>query len=419
MRPFRPLPFTRSTSLISSPRRLAGSTRWRPCAPPPDASATTAKALAATRQTRRAGSRRFMGENDSAAGVALTGMFQARPKLAVMSTPLRLSVLDQSPVAEGSTPAQALANTLDLARLADRLGYHRYWLAEHHGGPMLAGPSPEALIGPVACATERIRVGSGGVMLPHYSPFKVAETFSLLSGLFPGRIDLGLGRAAGTDPMTTFALQRDRRQAAPDDFPQQLAELLGYLEDRLAPDHPFARLAATLPGLPERPEPWLLGSSPQSALWAAELGLPYAFADFINPRGAEIVRLYKERFAEHEHAERHPRTAVAVWTICAESDEEARHIAASGRMTFAMLRQGRPIAVPPPDRAERFLASQPPPSGPRQERRAVLGSPAVAAAGLREVVEEYGAEEAIVVCITYDHQARRRSYELLAQELGL
>src|SRR5215216_1355774 len=148
---------------------------------------------------------------------------------------MRLSVLDQSPISAGSTGPQALANTLDLARLADELGYHRYWVAEHHGGPMLAGPSPEVLIGPLAAATQRIRVGSGGVMLPHYSPLKVAESFSLLSGLFPGRIDLGLGRAAGTDPMTTYALQRDRRQAAPDDFPDQLAELLAYLEDDLPP----------------------------------------------------------------------------------------------------------------------------------------------------------------------------------------
>src|SRR6059058_2279520 len=139
-----------------------------------------------------------------------------------MSPPLLLSVLDQSPIAEGSTGAQALRNTIDLARRCDELGYHRYWVAEHHGGPMLAGPSPEALIGPIASATSRLRVGSGGVMLPHYSPFKVAETFSLLSGLYPGRIDLGIGRAAGTDPMTTFALQRDRRSASPEDFPQQL-----------------------------------------------------------------------------------------------------------------------------------------------------------------------------------------------------
>ena len=243
--------------------------------------------------------------------------------------PFRLSVLDQSPIAEGSSGAQALHNTIDLARLADRLGYHRYWVAEHHGGPMLAGPSPEALIGPIAAATERIRVGSGGVMLPHYSPLKVAETFSLLAGLFPGRIDLALGRAAGTDPLTTFALQRDRRQAAPDDFPQQLEELLGYLDDRLPADHPFARLAQTLPGRPERPEPWLLGSSPQSALWAAELGLPYAFADFINPEGRRDRRALPRALRRaRTRGLRNPRVAVGVWVICAETDEEARRLAA-------------------------------------------------------------------------------------------
>src|ERR1700709_926735 len=216
---------------------------------------------------------------------------------------MRLSVLDQSPISEGSTAAQALHNTLDLAALADALGYHRYWVAEHHGGPMLASASPEVLIGPIAAATDRIRVGGGGVMLRDYSPLKVAETFTSLAALFPGRIDLGIGRAAGTDPLTTFALQRDRRQAAPDDFPQQLAELLAYLNDRMPEDHPFARLAKTLPGRPEGPECWLLGSSQQSAIWAAELALPYAFADFINAAGAEIAALYRERLAEHEHAE--------------------------------------------------------------------------------------------------------------------
>jgi luciferase family oxidoreductase group 1 len=166
---------------------------------------------------------------------------------------MRLSVLDQSPISAGSSGPEALANTLDLARLADELGYHRYWVAEHHGGPMLAGPAPEVLIGPIAAATERIRVGSGGVMLPHYSPFKVAESFSLLSGLYPGRIDLGVGRASGTDPLTAYALQRDRRQASPDDFPEQLAELLAHLEDDLPEDHPFARLSRSLPAAPRRP----------------------------------------------------------------------------------------------------------------------------------------------------------------------
>jgi luciferase family oxidoreductase group 1 len=341
--------------------------------------------------------------------------------------PFRLSVLDQSPIAEGSTGAQALANTLDLARLADGLGYHRYWVAEHHGGPMLAGPSPEALIGPIAAATQRIRVGSGGVMLPHYSPLKVAETFSLLAGLFPGRIDLALGRAAGTDPMTTFALQRDRRQAAPDDFPEQLTELLGYLDDRLPPDHPFGRLAKTLPGRPNKPEVWLLGSSPQSAVWAGELGLPYAFADFINPQGAEIAALYRERFAQHqhEHSDAKPRVAVAAWVICADIDEEAQRLAASGRMAFTVLRRGQLIAVPPPEKALRFLEQErernAQGSGERPAgRRTVVGSPQTVREQLEQVVRDYGAEEAIAVNITYDHQARRRSYELLAEafELG-
>ena len=222
---------------------------------------------------------------------------------------------------------------------------------------MLAGPSPEALIGPIASATERIRVGSGGVMLPHYSPFKVAETFSVLAGLYPGRIDLGLGRAAGTDPMTTHALQRDRTRALPDDFPQQLAELLAYFEGNVPLSSPLARLAKVLPGRPEVPEPWLLGSSPQSAVWAGELGLPYAFADFINPRGAEIAELYRREFREGVRLDA-PRTVVAVWALAADSEEEAVRLAASSRMAFTMLRRGRLIAVPPPETAVRFLETE-------------------------------------------------------------
>jgi luciferase family oxidoreductase group 1 len=335
-----------------------------------------------------------------------------------MPDPLVLSVLDQSPVSEGSTGADALRNTLDLARLVDELGYHRYWVAEHHNGPMLAGPSPEVLIGPIAMATARLRIGSGGVMLPHYSPLKVAESFSVLAGLFGDRIDLGIGRAPGTDPMTMFALQRDRRQAAPDDFPDQLAELLALLEDRMPPDHPFARLSK-LPGLPYAPEPWLLGSSPQSALWAAELGLPYAFADFINPQGASIAQTYQERFVDSQRLAA-PRIAVGVWAICADTDEEAQRLAASARMTMTLLRRGRLVAVPPPDKAVRFLESD----GQRLDamppgRRTIVGSPETVAAGLREVAADYGAGEVIVVSITYDHAARRRSYELIAEAFDL
>jgi luciferase family oxidoreductase group 1 len=333
---------------------------------------------------------------------------------------LRLSVLDQSPVSEGSTGGQALHNTLDLARLADDLGYHRYWVAEHHGGPSLAGPSPEVLVGPIASATERIRVGSGGVMLPHYSPLKVAESFSILSGLYPGRIDLGIGRAAGTDPLTTFALQRDRREPAPDDFPQQLAELLAYLEDQMPKDHPFARLAKTLPGRPESPEVWLLGSSQQSAIWAAELGLPYSFADFINRQGAAIAADYREHFARDTHRLPEPRTSVGAWVIAADSDEEAERLAASGAMMMTLLRRGQLIPVPPTAKALRFVESE----GidlrnPHGRRRRIVGSPETVKAGIEAVAEEYGAEEVIVVTITHEHAARRRSYELIAEAFGL
>jgi luciferase family oxidoreductase group 1 len=324
---------------------------------------------------------------------------------------LRLSVLDQSPVPEGSTGADALRNTLDLARLSDELGYHRYGVAEHHGGPMLASASPEVLIAEIASATSRIRVGSGGVMLPHYSPLKVAETFSVLSALHPGRIDLGIGRAPGTDPMTMFALQRDRRQAAPDDFPQQLAELLGYLNDDLPPEHPFRRLASMLPGRPELPEVWLLGSSLQSAVWAAELGLPYSFADFINRDGAEIASLYRERCTGT------PRVSVGVWAICADTDEEAQRLAASGRMTFRLLRQGRLIPVPPPEKAQRYLEQEGVQAG--AGRRGVVGDPETVRAGLEQVASDYGADEVIVVTITHSHEARRRSYELIAEAFGL
>jgi luciferase family oxidoreductase group 1 len=326
-----------------------------------------------------------------------------------------LSVLDQSPIPEGTTPAQALHRTLDLAELADALGYHRYWVAEHHATPALACAAPEILIGAIAPRTSRIRLGSGGVMLPHYSPLKVAETFSSLSGLYPERIDLGLGRAPGTDPMTMLALQRDRRQAAPDDFIEQLVELLGLLENRLPPNHPFARLARTLPGLPERPEPWLLGSSPQSAVWAAELGLPYSFADFINPQGAAIAADYRSRFLDSERLGA-PRVSVGVIAICADSDEEAERLASSSRMMLSLLRQGQLIQIPPVEKALSYLETRERSSG---GRRAVIGSPDKVREGIEAVALEYGAEEVLVLTITHDHEARRRSYELIAEAFGL
>lgn len=328
----------------------------------------------------------------------------------------RLSVLDQSPIAAGSDAAQAIRNTLDLARAADALGYHRYWLAEHHASRSLAGVAPEALIGPVALATNRIRVGSGGVMLPHYSPYKVAETFSLLSAMAPGRIDLGVGRAPGSDQRTAFALQRDRTRRMPSDFPEQLDELTGYLDATLPEDHAFASLQHVMPTGGGRPELWMLGSSPESAIWAAERGLPYCFADFINSDGAHLAQHYRRSFRPSARLAE-PYVMAATWSIAAPTSEEAERLAAPARMMFAHLVAGTPIPVPPVEEALAWLEANP--AANRRQRRTVLGTPAEVRRGLDEVAADYGADELMLVNILPDHAARRRSYELVAAEYGL
>lgn len=328
-----------------------------------------------------------------------------------------LSVLDQTPIAAGTTPAAALANSIDLARHCEALGYHRYWLAEHHASAALAGSAPEILIGAVAAATSRMRIGSGGIMLPHYSPLKVAEVFSQLTGLYPDRIDLGLGRAPGSDQRTAIALQRDRRQQPPNDFPNQLAELIGYLEDTLPADHPFAAYARTLPGLPHTPEPWVLGSSGDSAAFAGDLGLPYCFADFINARQGTIAADYRARFVPR-HAGDTPRVAIAVWTVVADSDAEAERLAAPARMMFAHLLMGRSIAVPDVETAMAWLADRPELDRMRAGRRVVAGSPETVRTGLQSAVAEYGAEEVLLVNILHDHQTRKRSYTLAMQAMA-
>jgi len=330
---------------------------------------------------------------------------------------MRLSVLDQTPIADGTTAAAALANSVDLARAAERFGYHRYWVAEHHASPALAGAAPEVLLAAIGAATRSIRLGSGGIMLPHYSPFKVAETFSMLAGLYPGRADLGVGRAPGSDQRTAIALQRDRRTQSPNDFPNQLAELLAYLEDDLPPGHAFAELAKTLPGRPETPDVWLLGSSPDSAGWAAETGLPYCFADFINSDGAAIAAHYRRNFQPGVRAAK-PYTMAALWTVCAETDAEAERLALSSRMMLAHLVTGVLIPVPTPEKAAAWLAANPHASAQasgRRGRRMIAGSPATVRAGIEAAVAEYGADEAMLVNIVHDHAARVRSYELVAE----
>ena len=327
----------------------------------------------------------------------------------------RLSVLDQTPIAAGSTAADALANTLDLARHCDALGYDRYWLAEHHASPGLAGAAPEALIGPVALATRRIRVGSGGIMLPHYSPFKVAETFALLSALAPGRVDLGLGRAPGSDQRTAYALQRDRSRRMPvDDFPGNLAETIAYLDGTMPGDHPFAGLQDTLPKGGGVPEVWLLGSSQDSAIWAAEAGLPYCIADFINSDGVPLAELYRARFRPGRIDT--PHVMVATWTIAAPTRVEAERLALPSQMMFAHLLRGELIAVPSVETAEAWAFDQPVP--PHRRRRA-LGSAEEVHAQLDAVAALYGANEMMLVNILPDHKARVRSYELIAAEYGL
>lgn len=313
---------------------------------------------------------------------------------------LSLGVLDQSPIPEGSTAGDALRNTLDLARMTEQFGYARFWLAEHHGAASLACASPEVMIGPVAMATSRMRVGSGGVMLPHYSPLKVAESFAMLDGLFPGRIDLGVGRAAGTSPRIALQLQRDRRYSPPDDFPDQLDELADLLASRQA--------AVPI---------WLLGSSEQSAIWAAERGIPYAFADFINPDGAAYARWYRQNFVSRRGSS--PSVIVAVSAICADTDAEAMRLSLSQRMALLMLFRGRSIPIPPVHRAEEFLRGEGVPAELLPVgRRLITGSPGTVRAAISRLVEEYTADEVLVVTNTHDHQARLQSFRLIAQAIS-
>jgi luciferase family oxidoreductase group 1 len=263
------------------------------------------------------------------------------------------------------------------------------------------------MIGPVAAATSRIRVGSGGVMLPHYSPLKVAESFSMLSALFPGRIDLGIGRAPGTSAQIAFALQRDRRQPSPDDFREQMDELLGYFSKGLR-ELRF-----------QSPEVSLLGSSPQSAVWAAELGLPYVFADFINPNGAAMAAHYREHFRPSASLVK-PRTSVAVWALCADTEEQALRISASARMMLLLLFRGRLVAVPSVEKAIAFLAREGVPIGAVPEaRRIITGTPGHVREAIEVVAAEYGADEVFVVNIVHDPAARIRCYELIAQAFEL
>ena len=331
---------------------------------------------------------------------------------------LRLSVLDQSPVRSGASPADAIRETLALAQAADRLGYHRYWLAEHHSTPALAGPSPEVLIPQVAAATSGIRVGSGGVMLQHYSALKVAESFRVLETLHPGRIDLGIGRAPGSDQLTARALTGPMGGGI-DDFPQKIADVLGFLHGDLPPEHPYGRVLA-MPTGPTAPEVWLLGSSDQSAALAAHFGTGFSFAHFINADGgAEVTRAYTRAF-KPSPAMPAPRASVAVFVVCAPTEGEATRLAQSRDLFIVRLYTGRSSRYPTVAEAEAYQYTA------REwmivehaRRRRIAGTPEQCRERLRVLAAEYGVEEAVVVTITESWETRRRSYELLADAFEL
>jgi len=330
-----------------------------------------------------------------------------------------LSVLDQSPIRSGGTPADAIAETLRLAERADRLGYTRYWLAEHHASAGLAGSSPEILIGAVAARTKHLRVGSGGVMLSHYSALKVAESFRVLETLYPERIDLGIGRAPGSDQKTARALARGPGALGIEHFPEQIADLLAYLDGDLPEGHPFAGVRA-MPTGPTAPEVWLLGSSDESARLAAHFGTAFSFAHFINANySVPILRLYHEQFRPSESLTE-PRASMGVFAICADTEEEAARLARSRALFIARLYTGRHGPYPSPEEAERHLwTAHELAIAEQTEDRSIVGTPDRVRERLLHLASAHEVEELMVVTITHDFRARLRSYELLADAFGL
>lgn len=334
---------------------------------------------------------------------------------------MKLSVIDQSPVPTGFTPAVALQNTIELARLTDRLGYERYWIAEHHAMPTLACSAPEILLSRIGAETKRIRIGSGGVMLPHYSPLKVAEQFRMLHALYPDRIDLGLGRAPGGSPLDSYALRRERvDRPLPDDFPEQLVELLAFLHEDFPDQHPFKRILVS-PRMQNAPDVWLLGSSMWSATAAAQLGLPYAFAHFISPEPTRsAIEIYHDRFKPSRYLTE-PKAIVALGAICADTDDAAIRLMSSARLMRRRRDRGEWLPVPTVEEAIAELGDDAlkPIRDTSEWPRYFVGSPTTLKQRFEELAKALRLDEIMIVTIVHDHQARIRSYELLAKEFGL
>ncbi|OUR78653.1 hypothetical protein A9Q83_07205 [Alphaproteobacteria bacterium 46_93_T64] len=334
-------------------------------------------------------------------------------------TKIRLSVLDQSPVRSGFSAKIGIEETIELAKLTDKLGYHRYWVAEHHNSTGLTGSAPEILLARLGAETQNIRLGSGGVMLSHYSPYKIAEIFNLLETMYPGRIDLGIGRAPGSDQITAHALAYGNQPRGPREYPSQVQDLISFLGDDLPEGHPLKQVHAT--PLPENaPEMWMLGSSDQSAQMAALLGSPFSFAHFItDEQGPQIMQMYREQF-EPSNISLSPEGNIGVFVICADTDEEAVRMASSRDLWRTRLDTGKIGPVPSIEEALAYPYTQEEQARRNyHQRRNIVGSPATVQKKLKAVLDQYGVGEAVVVTITHSFEARCKSYELLADAFEL
>jgi luciferase family oxidoreductase group 1 len=340
-----------------------------------------------------------------------------------LANELTLGVVDQSPIQRDGKAADALRNTVRLAQAAERFGYQRYWVAEHHSSAGFAGTAPEILIGQIAANTSRIRVGSGGVMLPHYSAFKVAEVFSMLDTFYPGRIELGIGRAPGSDQLAAAALAYPKQQVDVQHFPQQVVDVVGHMSGTMDAQHPFAKLHTQAGSQSETmPEVWLLGSSDYSAQLAASLGMPFAFADFFGSTGEHgpaVADIYRRQFKASGYLSE-PKLNVAVQVMCAESEERARFIGSSRNLSKLNSMIGNRGGLMPPEEASAYQPNV-------AERQAmdsymkgyVDGDPQQVREKLLAVAERYGTTDVSIVSNCYYYEDRERSYELVAEAFGL
>ncbi len=326
---------------------------------------------------------------------------------------IKLTVLDQSPVRTGGTALEALEESVELAQACEKAGYHRYWLAEHHATTSFAGSAPEIMVTRIAAATEKIRVGSGGIMLSHYSPLKVAETFSLMETMYPGRIDLGIGRAPGGDQSTAMALAYGSKIGI-EYFPTRIADMLSFLGTTGSPSEVFKHINVS-PKPENPPEIWLLGSSDQSAHYAAQFGLAFTFAHFIAPQGGEkIINYYKDNFKSSEF-NASPKSSLSVFITCAETEEEARRITKSRDLVLLKRAKGERGPYPSVAEAEEYKYDEQDLQIIEYNRpQSLYGNPSQCKKILTRMVKDFGADELVILTICHDPVTRQRSYELLA-----